>query len=98
MDRIRIRGGRRLQGTIAVGGAKNAALPLLATALLTGDGVTLTNTPALSDVVTMAALLEQHGLRVEHDRASQSIRLEGEAKSKRGPSKPKLQKRSRKVG
>jgi len=85
MDRIRIRGGRRLQGTIAVGGAKNAALPLLATALLTGDGVTLTNTPALSDVVTMAALLEQHGLRVEHDRASQSIRLEGEATNFEAP-------------
>jgi UDP-N-acetylglucosamine 1-carboxyvinyltransferase len=85
MDRIRIRGGRRLQGTIAVGGAKNAALPLLATALLTGDGVTLTNTPALSDVVTMAALLEQHGLRVEHDRASQQIRLEGEATNFEAP-------------
>lgn len=85
MDRIRIRGGRRLQGTIAVGGAKNAALPLLATALLTGEGVTLTNTPALSDVVTMAALLAQHGLRVEHDRASQSIRLEGEATNFEAP-------------
>jgi UDP-N-acetylglucosamine 1-carboxyvinyltransferase len=85
MDRIRIRGGRRLKGNIAVGGAKNAALPLMATALLTGDGVTLTNTPALSDVITMAALLAQHGLKVEHDKAARTLRLEGEATSLEAP-------------
>jgi len=85
MDRIRIRGGRRLKGSIAVGGAKNAALPLMATALLTGDGVTLTNTPALSDVITMAALLAQHGLKVEHDKAARTLRLEGEATSLEAP-------------
>ncbi|MBO1074881.1 UDP-N-acetylglucosamine 1-carboxyvinyltransferase [Roseomonas marmotae] len=85
MDRIRIRGGRTLKGSIAIGGAKNAALPLMATALLTGEGVTLTNAPALSDVVTMAALLAQHGLRVEHDRAGRHIRLEGEATNLEAP-------------
>jgi UDP-N-acetylglucosamine 1-carboxyvinyltransferase len=85
MDRIRIRGGRRLKGNIAVGGAKNAALPLMATALLTGDGVTLTNTPALSDVITMAALLAQHGLKVEHDKATRTLRLEGEATNLEAP-------------
>jgi UDP-N-acetylglucosamine 1-carboxyvinyltransferase len=85
MDRIRIRGGRRLKGSIAVGGAKNAALPLMATALLTGDGVTLTNTPALSDVITMAALLAQHGLKVEHDKATRTLRLEGEATNLEAP-------------
>ncbi len=85
MDRIRIRGGRRLKGTIAVGGAKNAALPLMATALLTHEGVTLTNTPALSDVVTMAALLAQHGLKVEHDKSSRSLRLEGEVTNFEAP-------------
>jgi UDP-N-acetylglucosamine 1-carboxyvinyltransferase len=85
MDRIRIRGGRRLKGSIAVGGAKNAALPLMATALLTGDGVTLTNTPALSDVITMAALLAQHGLKVEHDKAARTLHLEGEATNLEAP-------------
>jgi UDP-N-acetylglucosamine 1-carboxyvinyltransferase len=79
MDRIRIRGGRRLSGSIPVGGAKNAALPLMATALLTDAAVTLTNAPALADVATMANLIAQHGLRVEHDKASRSIRLEGAA-------------------
>jgi UDP-N-acetylglucosamine 1-carboxyvinyltransferase len=85
MDRIRIRGGRTLKGNIAIGGAKNAALPLMATALLTDQGVTLTNAPALSDVVTMGALLAQHGLRVEHDRRGQKIRLEGAATNLEAP-------------
>ncbi len=45
MDRIRIRGGRALSGTIPISGAKNAALPLMATALLTDGPLTLTNAP-----------------------------------------------------
>jgi UDP-N-acetylglucosamine 1-carboxyvinyltransferase len=65
MDRIRIRGGRPLSGEITVGGAKNAALPLMAAALLTEDRLTLTNVPLLADVETMAALLRQHGIAVE---------------------------------
>ncbi|MFC3126443.1 UDP-N-acetylglucosamine 1-carboxyvinyltransferase [Pseudoroseomonas globiformis] len=79
MDRIRIRGGRRLNGRIAVGGAKNAALPLMATGLLTHENVVLTNAPALSDIATMGGLLAQHGLRVEHDTASRRISLDGAA-------------------
>ncbi|MCI0752607.1 UDP-N-acetylglucosamine 1-carboxyvinyltransferase [Teichococcus vastitatis] len=79
MDRIRIRGGRRLEGRIAVGGAKNAALPLMATGLLTHEAVVLTNAPALSDIATMGGLLAQHGLRVEHDTASRRISLDGAA-------------------
>jgi UDP-N-acetylglucosamine 1-carboxyvinyltransferase len=79
MDRIRIRGGRRLEGRIAVGGAKNAALPLMATGLLTHEAVVLTNAPALSDIATMGGLLAQHGLRVEHDTASRWISLDGAA-------------------
>ncbi|MEQ9199945.1 MAG: UDP-N-acetylglucosamine 1-carboxyvinyltransferase, partial [Rhodospirillales bacterium] len=43
MDRIRIRGGRPLHGNIQIGGAKNAALPLLTSALLTDQPVTFTN-------------------------------------------------------
>ncbi|KAA2211748.1 UDP-N-acetylglucosamine 1-carboxyvinyltransferase [Teichococcus oryzae] len=79
MDRIRIRGGRRLEGRIAIGGAKNAALPLMATGLLTHEAVVLTNAPALSDIATMGGLLAQHGLRVEHDTASRRISLDGAA-------------------
>ena len=65
MDRIAIRGGRPLAGTIPIGGAKNAALPLMAASLLTDETLTLTNAPLLADIASMAALLSQHGLAVE---------------------------------
>ena len=64
MDKIRIRGGRPLEGEIHVGGAKNAALPLMAAGLLTDDVLTLTNVPRLGDTDTMAHLLVQHGVSV----------------------------------
>jgi UDP-N-acetylglucosamine 1-carboxyvinyltransferase len=65
MDRIRIRGGRPLAGEIVIGGAKNAALPLLAAALLTEERLVLSNVPRLADIETMTALLAQHGLAIE---------------------------------
>ena len=65
MDRIRIRGGRPLSGEIAIGGAKNAALPLMAAGMLTDQRLTLTNVPRLADIVTMTQLLSQHGIAVE---------------------------------
>jgi UDP-N-acetylglucosamine 1-carboxyvinyltransferase len=65
MDRIRIRGGRPLSGEIQIGGAKNAALPLMATGLLTEDRVILSNVPKLADIDTMTLLLAQHGLAVD---------------------------------
>ena len=65
MDRIRIRGGRPLSGEIAIGGAKNASLPLLTAGLLTDERLVLTNVPKLDDIRTMTALLAQHGIAVE---------------------------------
>src|SRR5947209_11207590 len=65
MDRILIRGGVPLSGTIAIGGAKNAALPLMAASLLTAEPLVLTNLPDLADVTTMANLLVQHGVAAE---------------------------------
>jgi UDP-N-acetylglucosamine 1-carboxyvinyltransferase len=65
MDRIRIQGGRPLDGTIRIGGAKNAALPLMAAGLLTDERLTLTNVPALADIATMAALLRTLGVAVD---------------------------------
>jgi len=79
MDRIRLRGGRPLRGSIPIGGAKNAALPLLAAALLTEGPLTLTNAPALDDTGTMIRLLEQHGLEVVHDTVARTVRLSGTA-------------------
>lgn len=64
MDRIRIRGARRLTGTIHIGGAKNAALPLLAASLLSQKTLTLSNLPHLADVSTMAHLLADLGVKI----------------------------------
>jgi UDP-N-acetylglucosamine 1-carboxyvinyltransferase len=61
MDRLHIRGGRRLSGEIAISGAKNAALPELCAALLVAGPVTLHNVPRLQDVHTTLALLRQMG-------------------------------------
>jgi UDP-N-acetylglucosamine 1-carboxyvinyltransferase len=64
MDRIRIRGGKPLKGEIRISGAKNAALPLMATALLTDAEVRLNRVPDLADITTMTNLLAQHGVEV----------------------------------
>jgi UDP-N-acetylglucosamine 1-carboxyvinyltransferase len=64
MDRIRIRGGRRLSGEIPVSGAKNAALKLMAASLLTAEPLTLTNVPRLADVRAMGELLRSFGVEV----------------------------------
>lgn len=65
MDRIRIIGGKPLSGIIPIGGAKNAALPLMAAGLLTEERLVLHNVPYLADIRTMSALLSQHGIMVE---------------------------------
>ncbi|MDB5365286.1 MAG: murA [Rhodospirillales bacterium] len=67
MDKIRIRGGRQLDGTIRISGAKNAALPLMAAALLTPDPLVLTNVPELADIATMGKLLVELGVGFARD-------------------------------
>jgi UDP-N-acetylglucosamine 1-carboxyvinyltransferase len=64
MDRIRIRGGRPLAGTIPIGGAKNAALPLMTASLLSEEKLVLTNIPRLADITTLSHLLVQHGVSI----------------------------------
>lgn len=64
MDKIRITGGVPLSGKISLSGAKNAALPLMAAALLTGEKFELSNVPLLEDVKSMRILLEQHGIKI----------------------------------
>ncbi|MFT3812399.1 MAG: UDP-N-acetylglucosamine 1-carboxyvinyltransferase [Acidovorax sp.] len=63
MDKLLIRGGRPLEGEVAVSGAKNAALPEIFASLLTADPVTLTNVPGLQDVKTALRLLDHMGAR-----------------------------------
>ena len=64
MDRIRIRGGNRLNGTIPISGAKNAALPLMIVSLLTPGTLTLSNVPRLADVRLLQRILQNHGIDI----------------------------------
>ncbi|MGB0683551.1 MAG: UDP-N-acetylglucosamine 1-carboxyvinyltransferase [Magnetovibrionaceae bacterium] len=64
MDKIRIRGGAPLNGTIPIGGAKNAALPLMAASLLTEETLALSNLPHLADISTMSHLLADLGVEI----------------------------------
>jgi UDP-N-acetylglucosamine 1-carboxyvinyltransferase len=64
MDRIRISGGRKLNGTIPISGAKNATLPLMIASLLTDETLVLENVPRLADVNLLQRILGNHGVDV----------------------------------
>ena len=64
MDKFLIRGGKALHGTVAISGAKNSALPVMAAALLTKDRITLHNIPKVRDLITMSKLLAFMGAKV----------------------------------
>ena len=67
MDKLLIEGGARLSGEITASGAKNAALPILCCALLSGEPLRLTNLPQLQDVRTTQRLLRELGAQVDAD-------------------------------
>lgn len=67
MDKLLIRGGKRLSGDVTISGAKNAALPILCAGLLTDGDLVLSNVPHLQDVVTITKLMSQMGLRVREN-------------------------------
>jgi len=67
MDKLRIVGGRKLQGQVQVSGAKNSALPAMAATLLTSDEVVLHNIPFVADIRTMRRLLGELGANVEFE-------------------------------
>ncbi|HWP11074.1 MAG TPA: UDP-N-acetylglucosamine 1-carboxyvinyltransferase [Ramlibacter sp.] len=71
MDKLLIRGGRRLHGEVRISGAKNAALPELCAALLTDQPVVLENVPRLQDVATMLTLIRNMGVDVERGEQGQ---------------------------
>lgn len=66
MDKFVIQGGKGLRGTVRVSGAKNASLALMPATLLAPGSYTLSNTPKLRDIITMARLLESMGLGFQH--------------------------------
>jgi UDP-N-acetylglucosamine 1-carboxyvinyltransferase len=64
MDRIRIIGGQRLNGSIPISGAKNATLPLMIASLLTDETLILENVPRLADVIQLQRILGNHGVDI----------------------------------
>jgi len=74
MDKLLIHGGRRLEGTLRVAGAKNAALPIMAAALLTREELRLDNVPHLADTATMGRLLGGMGVQVGRDGPALALR------------------------
>ena len=77
MDKIEIYGGHQLKGTVSIAGAKNAALPLMCTSLLTDQCIILKNVPSsLSDIVSMAKLLKQTGVEIQLSKKEQSVCLQ----------------------
>ena len=67
MDKLLISGGRRLEGSVTISGAKNAALPILAGTLLASKPVTVQNVPQLKDVATTLTLLQSMGAEATFD-------------------------------
>ncbi|HXZ68282.1 MAG TPA: UDP-N-acetylglucosamine 1-carboxyvinyltransferase [Alphaproteobacteria bacterium] len=73
MDRIAIVGGKRLNGRIPIGGAKNAALPLMVASLLSEAPLKLSNVPNLADIGSLKTILAQHGAAIDEQGHSLSL-------------------------
>jgi UDP-N-acetylglucosamine 1-carboxyvinyltransferase len=76
MDYLQIRGGQQLKGDIIIDGAKNAALPLIASVILSDREVTIKNLPLVSDIYTMVQLLEKLGATCNIDEDSKSVSID----------------------
>ena len=88
MDKFKITGGRPLSGRVMVSGAKNAALPALTAALLTGERVVLHNIPRVRDISTMRSLLEDLGVDSSVTHEAHGNRIEIEARQLLNPVAP----------
>ena len=65
MQKLEIKGGRKISGTIVISGSKNATLPILASTILTNKKIIITNAPILRDVETMVGLLSTMGSTIK---------------------------------
>lgn len=83
MDKLVIEGGRPLRGTVDISGAKNAALPIMAAALLTDEPCRIDNIPSLRDVDTMIKILRALDTKVERKR--KSVVISGSSNKAKAP-------------
>lgn len=75
MQKLEIKGGRKISGTITISGSKNATLPILASTILTNKKITIKNIPIVRDVETMAKLLSTIGSAVKFDQKRKKIEI-----------------------
>jgi len=75
MQKLEITGGRKMSGTIAISGSKNATLPILASTILTNKKITIKNIPLVRDVETMVGLLSSIGSTVKFDKKKKKIEI-----------------------
>ena len=65
MQKLEVKGGKKLSGIIKISGSKNATLPILAATILSNKKITIKNIPIVKDVETMATLLETMGSTIK---------------------------------
>ena len=75
MQKLEIKGGRKISGTIVISGSKNATLPILASTILTNKKIIITNTPILRDVETMVGLLSTIGSTIKLNKKEKKIEI-----------------------
>ena len=78
MQRLEIKGGKKISGTIKISGSKNATLPILAATILTNTKVTIKNIPIVKDVTTMIELLSTIGSSVKLNKEKKIIEINNE--------------------
>ena len=82
MDKLEVFGARKLKGQIKISGSKNAALPILASTILSNKKIYLTNLPRVKDIETMIKLLESLGSKVKYLKKNNSISIHNDRKIK----------------
>ena len=75
MQKLEIKGGRKISGTITISGSKNATLPILAATILTNKKVIIKNIPIVKDVETMAELLNTIGSTVKFNKKKKKLKF-----------------------
>ena len=75
MQKLQIKGGRKISGTVIISGSKNATLPILASTILTDKKITITNVPIVRDVETMTVLLNTIGSDIILDKKNKKIEI-----------------------
>ena len=82
MQKLVIKGGRKISGTIEISGSKNATLPILTSTILTNKKIILTNIPIVKDVETMVNLLKSIGSSIKFDKKNKKIEILNKKKLK----------------